>query len=171
MLPDALRALTLSWKSLAPPVVSPTPCTFSALRREDFSTSEGMLAAAKAGLLDTHVTIHCVRALLITQPIFDDSHRAGQQPILRNSFQWPGAINRHVQSTGLKQLKIQQAKQRLLFNRLNSRNQQLARQILRARAIYIGTLGPLHDTRHDEDLLWKEMLDHGDWATTTIQLI
>ena len=173
MLPDAHHALSLISESFTPPAEFTTPGTFSALKREDFSTSQDpeldMYTAAKAGLLDTHVTIHCVKQLLIPiQHTRGFSAKPLPKPV-RNSFQWAGALERHVQHIGLRQLKLEQSKQRLNWNRINSNSQQLARHILRSRMIYIATLGPGHDTRRDEDLLWAEMLSHGDWSTNTIQ--
>ena len=177
MLPEALHALSLGSESFTPPADFPTPGTFSALKREDFNTSEDpsldMYVAAKAGLLDTQLTIHCVRHLLKPLPHSDDSPAKPMPIPVRNSFQWAGALERHVQHLGLRQLKLEQSKQRLYWNRINSGNQQLARHILRSRMMYIATLprGPSHNARRDEDLLWAEMLSHGDWSTNTIQII
>ena len=170
-----LSSLSITeWKSgFDTPHPSYVPYTALSEARDQLLTHPNTRARAEAGMLSTEETIYYAQCLLEPLPPLNFYPGTGRRQPVRNSFQWAGPLERHIQAVALNRTKRVHALVRTMRADLNLERKHLSQTIMSARRarlmlrqdrdVAAGRLGPAYSINSDLDLIWKELLRQGVW--------
>ena len=142
--------------------------------RDVLLTHPNTRARAEAGQLSTQESIYYAQCLLEPLPRHGTNPGAGRKQPVRNSFQWAGSIERHIQAIAVRRLRRIQAILRVYWADMNLDRKRLAQTIISARRsqlmirrdrdIAAGRVGPDYSIQYESDLIWEELLRQGVWV-------
>ena len=171
---DPITLSTTGWQSgYDTPRPHYVPRTSLTDARDKLLIHPNTKARAIAGELSTEESIYYAQCLLEPLPQLNSCPGAGRRQPVRNSHQWAGPLERHVQAVALKQVRKIRALVHKYWTDLNLDRKRLAQNIMMARRSQLlirqdrntaaGLLGPAYSFKRDFDLIWGELLRQGVW--------